>query len=62
MEMGLAFILFWAFMAHASSISERFPDQKAIHQPGPTKCERMIHKWAGKDKKDRDRSLREQQE
>jgi hypothetical protein len=24
-----------AFVFHASSIAERFPDQKAIHPPGP---------------------------
>jgi hypothetical protein len=33
--MGLFIFLYRAFVSHASSIAERFPDQKAIHQPGP---------------------------
>jgi len=32
---GLPFVLSRAFVSHASSITERFPDQKAIHPPGP---------------------------
>jgi hypothetical protein len=33
--MGLFFVSYRAFVSHASSISKRFSDQKAIHQPGP---------------------------
>jgi hypothetical protein len=32
---GLAFVLYGAFVFHASSISKRVSDQKAIHPPGP---------------------------
>jgi len=32
---GFAYVLCEAFVSHASSTTERFPDQKAIYQPGP---------------------------
>jgi hypothetical protein len=32
---GFTYVLCAAFVSHASSISKRFSDQKAMHQPAP---------------------------